>query len=69
MRDINTCVNTSFHAPEYFVAGRDTGDADVKLCFERFAQVFLAFGVQCVVVVHHIVSFAVVNFISCVELV
>jgi len=69
VRDVNTCVNTSFHAPEHFVAGGDAGDADVKLCFERFAQVFLAFGVQSVVVVHHIVSFTVIHFITCVELV
>jgi len=67
--DVDARIHTALNAPEHFIAGGDAGDADVQEGLEGFAQVLLAFGVQRVVVIHHVVGFAVVDFVAGVELV
>jgi len=69
VRDVDASINTTLHAPEHFVAVGDAGDADVQEGLEGFAQVVLSFRVQGVVVVHHVVGFAVAYFVTCVEFV
>lgn len=59
VRDIDACVDTALHDSEDFVAGRDAGNTDVEECAERFADGFLAFAFECILVIHHVVRFAI----------
>jgi len=59
VRDVDACINTSLHDSEYFVAGGDACDTDVQECSEWFSDFFLAFAFECILVIHHVVRFAI----------
>lgn len=65
--DMHASVHTALHRAEHLVAGGDAGESDVEEGLERLAQVFLALGLEGVVLIHDVLGLAVEGGVALVE--